>query len=388
MSTDRSVLFVTGIRSEYDLQAPVISAVERAGLSVGIVATGAHLSPMYGQTVHEIEKDGFPIVARLETLLNSDSRAARAKSAAIQLASLVDVIGTHRPDFLVAPTDREEALTVAIAGAYLRIPVVHIGAGDTADDGNVDNAVRHAVTKLAHLHMTTTERSAERVRQMGEEPWRVHAVGAPGLDRFLAVPRMPIRQVWEELGWQPAQDEFVLVIQHPIISDPVSAEDRMRTTLEAVDRSGAAALVSYPNSDPGSQAIIRAIDRHVEARPDRCFGYRNLPREIFVNLMRHARALVGNSSCGLIEAPSLGLPAVNIGPRQVGREHSVNVQFVSHEFAAIEKALTKALRDETYRAQVASTPNPYGDGRAGERIAGVLAKTDINDHLLNKLMTY
>src|ERR1035441_3403822 len=178
----RKVLVVTAIRSEYDILSTIIQALERHPLTEpGVVVTGAHLSPLYGYTVREIVADGFPIVGRIESLLNSDSSAGRIKSAAVQLSGLVDLFVQQQPAFVIAPMDREEAITVALAGAYMRIPVVHFGGGDTAEDANIDNAVRHAVTKLAHRQIVSSTRSAERVIRLGEEPWRVHVVGEPGL---------------------------------------------------------------------------------------------------------------------------------------------------------------------------------------------------------------
>lgn len=385
----RSVLFVTGIRSEYDILYSVMRAAQdHPDLTVELVVTGAHLSPMYGFTSREVERDGFPIVARIENLLNSDSPAGRVKSAAIQLSSLVDVFAQRQPTFVVAPMDREEAITVALAGAYMRMPVVHIGGGDTAEDGNIDNAVRHAVTKLAHLHMVTTPRSAERVIALGEAAWRVHVVGAPGLDRLLQVPDIPPDTLWRRLGYDPGDQPFALVIQHSIISDVEQAGELMRLTLESLVGLGLPAFVSYPNSDAGSQKIIAVIEAYAQRYPALLHKYQNLPRAEFVNLMRRAHVLIGNSSCGIIEAPLFHLPVVNIGPRQRGREHADNVQFVEHDMAHIQAAIQRAVFDAHYRQAVAGCTNPYGDGHAGERIAAILARCPLDARLTQKINAF
>ena len=385
----RKVLFVTGIRSEYDILYSVISAVQKkTDMEVGLVVTGAHLSPMYGYTVREIEKDGFPIIARIESLLNSDSAVGRVKSAAIQLSSLIDVFSQYCPSFVVAPMDREEAITVALAGAYMKIPVVHIGGGDTAADGNIDNAVRHAVTKLSHLHMVTTHSSAARVIALGEEPFRVHITGAPGLDRLVELPDMPAVDLWSRFGYDPEDKPFAVLIQHSIISDVERAGELMAITIESLVSLGLPAFVSYPNSDAGSQEIIEVIETYSKRYPGLFHKYKNLPRLEFVNLMRRAHVMVGNSSCGIIEAPLFHLPVVNIGPRQRGREHSKNVQFVEHEITQIRAAIRRAVFDEEYRRSVDQCVNPYGDGHAGERFADILAAVPIDEKLLFKRITY
>jgi GDP/UDP-N,N'-diacetylbacillosamine 2-epimerase (hydrolysing) len=385
----RKVLFVTGIRSEYDILYSVISAVQKhVDMEVALVVTGAHLSPMYGHTIDEVEKDGFPIIARLESLLNSDSAIGRVKSAAIQLSGLIDIFACYCPDFVVAPMDREEAITVALAGAYMQIPVVHIGGGDTADDGNIDNSVRHAVTKLAHLHMVTTKRSAARVIALGEEPFRVNVTGAPGLDRLVRLPEISNADLWGTLGYDPGDKPFAVLIQHSIISDVERAGELMATTIESLVSLDLPVFVSYPNSDAGSQKIIEVIETYSKRYPCLLHKYQNLPRLEFVNLMRRAHVMVGNSSSGIIEAPLFHLPVVNIGPRQRGREHTDNVQFVDHDIAQISTAIRRAVFDKEYRKSVGSCVNPYGDGHAGERIADILATIPINEELLAKRITY
>ncbi|MEQ9143860.1 MAG: UDP-N-acetylglucosamine 2-epimerase [Parvibaculaceae bacterium] len=389
MSTKtRSVMFVTGSRAEYDILFPVIEAVSAVPeLEPEIVVTGSHFARQFGLTVRDVEADGFPIVAKIDSLLASDSAAARAKSAAIQLQSLVDVAAHRDPDFLVVVGDREEAITTAMTGAYLDVPVVHIAGGDTADDFNVDNSVRHAVTKLAHLHMTASAGSAERVRKLGEEDWRVHQVGAPGLDRLVSEPVLAPACLWTKLGVRPVDGPYAVMIQHPLLPEMDQAEDQIRATLDALVASGLPAFISGPNSDPGNQGMAALIDAYT-AKHEQLVAYKNLSRPLYVNLIRHAAALVGNSSSGIIEAPLLKLPVVNVGSRQVGREHGGNVQFVGYDSAAIGKALHRAVFDEDYRAEVARADNPYGDGTAGRKICDILMKETDRRRLLEKRNTF
>jgi len=393
MSTERArkrrVLFVSAIRSEYDILSSVMRAVDaHPALEAELVVTGAHLSPRFGSTVDEVERDGFRIAAKLESLFDSDGRAARVKGAAVQLLGLAELCERTRPDFLFSPMDREEAITAALVGSYERIPVLHLGGGETADDGNVDNAIRHATSRLAHVHFATTEKSGERLLLSGEEPWRIHVVGAPGLDRVLEVPEMGDVELASRLGFDAMPRRFLMVIQHPIISEVEDAADQMRCTLSAVVSLGLPALVSYPNSDAGGHAIIRVVDEYAARHRDLLRAHKNLPREVFVNAMRRAAALVGNSSCGLAEAPLFRLPAVNVGRRQLGREHTSNVQFVAHDAAAIRAALERAVFDEEYRAEVATCESPYGDGHAGERIADIVSRLEIDERLLDKRLAF
>lgn len=389
MSTKtRSVMFVTGSRAEYDILFPVIEAVSAANeLEPEIVVTGSHLARQFGLTVRDVEADGFPIVGRIDSLLASDSASARAKSAAIQLQSLVDTVAHRAPDFLAVVGDREEAITTAMTGAYLDVPVVHIAGGDTADDFNVDNSVRHAVTKLAHLHMTASAGSAERVRKLGEEDWRVHQVGAPGLDRLVSEPVLAPACLWTKMGVRPVDGPYAVMIQHPLLPEMDRAEEQVRATLDALVASGLPAFISGPNSDPGNQGMAALIDAYT-AKHEQLVAYKNLSRPLYVNLIRHAAVLVGNSSSGIIEAPLLKLPVVNVGSRQVGREHGGNVQFVGYDSEAIGKALKRAVFDEDYRAEVARADNPYGDGSAGQKICDILVKETDRRRLLEKRNTF
>ena len=378
---------MTGSRSEYDILYAVMRAVDRhPDTAVRLVVTGAHLADLYGRTADQIALDEFPVIARIESLLNSDTAAGRAKSAGLQLLGLVDALAQHPPDVVVAMGDREEALTVAVSGAYLGIPIAHIGGGDHAEDANVDNSIRHAVTKLAHLHFVTTPRSAERVMRMGEESWRVHIVGAPGLDRLRSTESLSRESISRHLGFDAAARPLAVVIQHSISTEIAQAGAQMRATLEGLADLDVHAVVLYPNSDPGSHQIIAVVEEFV-ARYPHIRAYKHLPRPVFVNVLRHAAVLVGNSSCGIIEAPSFQLPAVNVGSRQVGREHAGNVLFVAPHPEQIQEAVRTALHDKEFLAQVRACQNPYGDGRAGERIAEILATVPLDDRLRCKRST-
>ena len=383
----RKILAVTGIRSEYDIMSSVFRAIaNHPVLELQLVVTGAHLSDAYGRSVNEIHEDGFVVADEIESLLNGDQASSRVKSMAIQLQGLVQTVSRVKPDILLVLGDREEAMTTALVGAYMNIPVAHIAGGDRVV-GNVDDHVRHAVTKLAHIHFVTNSESADRVSRLGEQPFRVFNVGNPGLDRLLEVPQIDSTALSASLGF-PIVDgaPLLMVIQHIISTEIDQAYDQMRITLEAVRELGLPTVLSYPNSDAGSQQMIKAI-REFESLPN-LYTAKNIPRLAFVNLMRRASCLLGNSSAGILEAPLLKLPVVNVGNRQQGRLHAGNVEFVAHDKLQIVQAVQRAVFNEKYRASVSACTNPYGDGKSSARIAEVLATIPLNDALLIKDITY
>jgi GDP/UDP-N,N'-diacetylbacillosamine 2-epimerase (hydrolysing) len=384
---NKLILGITGIRSEYDIMSSVFRAIHKhPKLALQLVVTGAHLSEAYGHTVDEIRKDGFDVVDEIESLLNGDEKSTRLKGLAIQLQGLVQTVARVRPDILLVLGDREEAMTTALVGAYMNIPVAHLCGGDRVI-GNVDDQVRHSVTKLAHLHFVTNSESAIRIARLGEQPFRIFNVGNPGLDRLLEVPPLSIDELSDRLGFSILSSEpFIMLIQHAISSESNQAYEQMKISMEAIRELGIKTIISYPNSDAGGQQMIRAIHEydsvpyiHVE---------KNIPQCEFVNLLRQTACLVGNSSAGILEAPLLKLPVINIGNRQRGRLHAENVQFIPHDKDEIIAAVNRAVYDPEYRKFVNDCTNPYGDGKSSCLIAEILAATSIDDALLIKDITY
>ena len=386
MKIKRRVLGISGIRSEYDMMSTVFRAiVAHPELDLQLIVTGAHLSEAYGHTVDEINSDGFVIAEEIESLLNGDQMSCRVKGLAIQLQGLVQAVARIKPDILLVLGDREEAMTTALVGAYMNIPVAHVGGGDRVI-GHVDDQVRHAVTKLAHLHFATNWESKDRLIHLGEQPFRIFDVGNPALDRLLEIPIIGPIELSQRIGFDISDEPFVVLIQHVVSSEIEHAYEQMKISLEAIQEIGVKAVLSYPNSDAGGQQIIRAI-HEFELSP-RLLISKNIPRIEFVNLLRNASCLIGNSSAGIHEAPFLRLPVINIGNRQRGRLHAENVQFVPHDKIQIVKALRRAIFDKDYRKTVFDCSNPYGDGKTSARIAEILASLEINDALLIKEITY
>ena len=384
--TKRRVLGITAIRSEYFLQRPILRAiVDHPELELELVVTGAHLSPLHGHTVKEIEADQFPIAARIENLIYSDRDAARLKGAATQLQVLAHVVDELRPDWLLVPADREESMTLALCGTYMNIATAHYAAGDRVV-GNADDMIRHAVSRLSHLLLTTHEQARERLIKAGEEQWRVHNVGHAGIDRLRTTAELSTSELANALGVKEIEDQFAVIIQHPLTSEIENAGSHMRETMAAALELGLHTFVSYPNSDPGSNQIIDVIEEH--RHDPRVSVFKNIPDREFVNLLRRATVLIGNSSLGLLEAPYLKLPVVNVGRRQSERHHSSNVFFVNADREAIVRQIRAVIDDDETKQKIRRCENPFGDGHTGERVAELLAATTIDEKLLNKDLSY
>lgn len=382
----RRIAVVTGIRSEYSLLYPLIKRIhESRSLDLKLFVTGAHLSKDFGYTVTEIENDGFSIEERIKSLVKSNTGAGRVKGAGIQLLGLIKAFQRVRPDIVIAAFDREEAITVALAGSYMNIPVAHVGAGDRVV-GNVDDYVRHAVTKLAHVHFAATENNRKRIIRMGEEPWRVHNVGNLGLDKYKMVQDIPVKRLKEILKFDITKRPLLVLIHNPLSTESNKAGRETRVIMRVIDRLKLQTVIINPNSDAGCHDIVKAINAYRSRKFIKIF--KNLPKEIFVNLMRYCDCLIGNSSCGILEAPLLRVPVVNIGMRQKGRQHAENVIFTDYNEKDIEGSIQKALYDRRFMEWVRRCKNPYGDGHATERIVKVLSGIKLDKDLLQKQITY
>ena len=377
------VVVVTGTRAEYGLLSSSMRAIEdRDDLVLDVVATGMHLSPQYGHTVDDVRADGFEVAREVPTLLDGDSGAAMAKSLGVGVSGMADALASLDPDVVLVLGDRGEAFAAGVAAAHTNVPVAHVHGGDSMVGAIIDDSIRHALTKFAHLHFPVTDRSAERVRRLGEEPWRVTTVGAPGLDAVLAGEYESPDDVRARFDL-PAGRPLALVVQHPLTTEPERAGEQMAATLDAVADLDVEPVVVYPNSDAGGRRMIAEI-----ASRDGLATFRSLPRPAYLGLLAAADVLVGNSSSGVIEAPSFDLPVVDVGPRQEGRERADHTLRVPHDRRAIRAAVERCLTDESFRERVATCDNPYDRGGAGERVAERLATVELDERLLRKRLTY
>lgn len=376
-ATPRRIAVISTSRADYGHLYWVLRALrERPAIDLRIIATGAHLAPGFGGTVSAFADDGFEVEAAPECLLDSDSDVGMAKSIGLATLSLADILGRLRPDLLLLIADRYEMLAPASVALALRIPIAHIEGGDVSE-GAIDDAVRNALTKMAHLHFVPTATARRRVLAMGEAAWRVHHSGAPSLDHLVRS-ELPDRSDLEhrlELVLDPAP---LVVAMHPVTlaDDPVADARALFDALGSVDRP---IVFCHPNADTGHAKILDAIRAFCTGRP-RARYFTNLAHLDYWALLSHAAALVGNSSSGIMETPSLALPCVNVGMRQDKRERAANIIDCTGELAAIREAIETAL-DPAFRASLDGMTNPYGDGNAGETIARVLAETPIDERL-------
>jgi len=374
----RRIAVVTTSRADYShLYWPLRELQAHPGVELGILALGAHLSPEFGNTVREIEKDGFPIVARIECLLSSDTDTGMAKTIGLATLSLADALTGWRPDLLLLIADRYEMLAPASVALALRIPIAHIEGGEVSQ-GAIDDAVRNALTKLAHLHFTSTPLARRRVIAMGEEPWRVHRAGAPSLDH-LRRSRLKSREELEQSLNLDLNQPTLLVAFHPVTihQDTTGEADAL---FDALAHQPGQILFVYPNSDAGSRSLIERTQAFAD---DRILTqiFVNLDAVAYWSLMRSVDALVGNSSSGIMEAASFALPAVNIGMRQQGRERAINVLDAAASTPAILRAIDRA-RSPEFRQSLLGMTNPYGDGHASGRIVDVLVNTPLDGLLV------
>jgi GDP/UDP-N,N'-diacetylbacillosamine 2-epimerase (hydrolysing) len=385
------VLALTAIRSEYDLLHPLLKAMhEDPVFDVGVIAAGAHLTKLHRHSVRLVEADGFRIAARIRNLRldrGANTTAGRVQSAARLLTGLSEVLTRENPDLLIYLGDREEPLMAAVAANYLGIPAVHIAGGDNAHPagGDVDEEARHATTKLSHLHLTMAPAHTRRILRLGEEPWRVRTVGNPGLDRLRLEPDVGVAELCRAAGGAAAAD-YLILIYHAVSSGLRTAPRELELCLRQCLDTGLEVFVGSPNSDPGFEDLLRVVHRF--SRNPQIHPYQNLPRSAFVRLLKGAKAVVGNSSMGLLEASFVGVPCVNVGQRQRGRLAGANVQFVDADPTVLRNALRKALTDRGYRARVRRAKSPYGDGFMVPRTLKILKSLPSRERLLAKAITY
>ena len=375
----RYVCYVTGTRADFGLMAGTLRRIGGdARFRLGVIVTGMHLSPLYGETVREIRASGLPVAGEVPSDVDSSTGEAMARGIATMLAGFTDVLHRERPDLVLLLGDRGEMLAGAIAAIHLGIPVAHIHGGERS--GSVDEPVRHAISKLSHLHFAATEAARERLVRMGEEPSRVWVTGAPGLDGMADLAHLDRSELCAEAGLE-ASRPVVLGVFHPVVNDPAPPGEQVRALLAAVRELGCQLMMLEPNSDAGAPDIRQALDE-VRGVPGITIRT-HLPRDRFVSWMSQCDAMIGNSSSGIIEAASFGTRVVNVGRRQNLRECGSNVTTVGNDVAAISAALAAALRAPRTR-----DPNVYGDGHAGERIVERLAGTVLDHALLAKCNVY
>jgi UDP-hydrolysing UDP-N-acetyl-D-glucosamine 2-epimerase len=376
----RKIAVVTTSRADYShLYWPLHDLSAREDVDLRIIALGSHLSPEFGRTIQEIEKDGFRISGRVECLLSSDSDVGMAKTIGVAMLSLSDLLGEMRPDLLLLIADRYEMLAPASVALALRIPIAHIEGGEISE-GAIDDAVRNALTMMSHIHFTSTLGARDRVISMGEEEWRVHRAGAPSLDHLRRQTLLTREQLASQLKLDLSQPTF-LVACHPvtIARDTLEEADALFAALETFPEQ---LLFCYPNADAGSRALIERTRAFLASRGGgRVFI--NLDALAYWSLIAQVDLLLGNSSSGIMESASFALPTVNIGLRQQGRERARNVVDAAADAQSIHDAVRLA-RSAEFRRSLLGMSNPYGEGFASETIVRVLTTVPLTRELLMK----
>jgi GDP/UDP-N,N'-diacetylbacillosamine 2-epimerase (hydrolysing) len=374
----RRILYLSGTRADFGLMASTLQRIHATpGLQVQVAATGTHLSAAHGNTITEVRASGLPVVAELPIDVLTRTGASMAIAIADVTRALTRLLESDRPDALLLLGDRGEMLAGAIAGLHVGVPVVHVHGGERS--GTVDEPVRHAISKLASYHFVAAEGAGERLRAMGEAQERIFVTGAPGLDGLLALADGSRADTLRALGLP--DHEFVLVVFHPVVQQAAQAAQQTRSVIEALNRVGLPVLWLEPNADAGSREILAALDE--QGLPPGSRRLAHLPRPLFVRALRHCAVMAGNSSSGIIEAASFGTPVVNIGNRQHLREHGANVVDVPAETGPIEQALRAQHAHGAWPRE-----NPWGDGRAGDRIAQLLARIPLDASVLEKTNSY
>ena len=374
----RTIAVITTSRADYGhLYWPLRDLSNHESVDLRIIALGPHLSPEFGNTIQEIEKDGFQIASRVECLVSSDTDVGMAKTIGVATLSLADLLGQMRPDLLLLIADRYEMLAPASVALALRIPIAHIEGGEVSE-GAIDDAVRNALTKMSHIHFTSTFAARERVIAMGEEDWRVHRSGAPSLDHLRRQVLLTREEVEHKLQLDLRQPT-ILVVYHPvtIARDTLQEADALFEALASLPDQ---LLFCYPNADAGSRALIERTKSFLANRT-RGQVFTNLDAVTYWSLLRHVEMLVGNSSSGIMETASFSLPTINVGLRQQGRERAINV--LDADPTAILEAVTKARTSE-FRRSLHGMTNPYGDGFASDTIVKVLTTVALSQELLMK----
>ena len=392
----RKIAVFTGNRAEYGLQYPILRAIAAdTRLEYDLLVGGAHLQQDFGKTLAEIENDGFKVYRQVKMEMREDTLFAAAQAIGTGILSLSQILDELRPDFMVVYADRYESFAAVITATQMNVPTAHVEGGDYTEGGALDDTVRHAMTKLAHLHFTTNEQAAKRVQRLGEEPWRIFNVGFPALDLVVAGLYSSPEEIVSEFGLDLGKP-IVVFCQHSVTTEFDKAVEQIGPSLDALAclaHDGCQIIITYPNNDAGGRRIIQQLHQLESRRIPNVQIIRSLGRFRFHGLLNvigrsGCGAFAGNSSAGIKETPAFGCPAVNIGSRQQGRLRANNVLDVPYDKESILAAIRRCIDDEQFRQQCQTCENPYGAGNAGPRIADVLATIPIDARLIQKKMTY
>ena len=378
----RKICVITGTRAEYGILKPLLREIEKSKkLKLILGVTGMHLLKKHGSSYKEIEKDKFNI---FKIPMYSEKNKSHAENLANGIKNMFKFLKTQKPDMLVIFGDRLEPLAATLAAHSLNIPISHISGGDKTDSGIIDESIRHSLTKFAHLHFPETKDSAKRIERMGEEKWRIYLPGALEIDSILQREKISKKDLFKKYNLNP-EKPLILCLQHPVNIENQTAGKQMKETISSLKELKIQTLLIYPNNDKGSEQMIKEIKKlkepFIQIRE-------NVEHSDYINFLSYSSVMIGNSSSGIVEAPSLKLPTVNIGSRNTGREHSKNVIYVAHNKKEIIKAIKKSIFSKRFKNQLRNVKNVYGGGDSATKITKVLENIPLNKKLLTKRITY
>ena len=396
MGDRRKVAIFTGNRAEYGLQKPIIQAIkDHPHLDYRLIVSGAHLDSNFGKTIEEIQNDGFEIYAEAKIGQVGNGRTFTSHSIGLIISEVAEILDRVDPDFMVVYADRFEGFAALVASSQMNIPTAHIEGGDLTEGGALDDSIRHAMTKLAHLHFATNSDSSRRILALGEEDWRVHTVGFPAIDLIMKGDFASPLEVKERLDIDFTRP-IVLFTQHSVTTEDILSSGQMEKSIDALRglaTGGTQIILTYPNNDLGSAEMINRIEHFSKESNPNVIVRPSLGRYLYHGVLALGRdplvkvVCVGNSSSGIKETPAFGCPTVNVGSRQEGRLRGENVIDVGYDAIQIRAAIERCLFDEEFRNQCRNGRNPYYLGGASSQIANVLSTIPIDQRLLRKRMT-
>ena len=384
------ILFIAGSRGEYGYIRPIIKEIIKDdNLEYEILVTNMHLLDKFGKTMNNFKKDGFTIDHKIYNTLDGYNNITMVKSLGIFLLQIPEILEKSNPDFILIAGDRGEQLMAAIAAAHMNIPVIHIQAGEKS--GNIDGQVRHSITKLAHIHLCSNQDAYDRVINLGEEKFRVFNVGAPLIDELLD-PSFRVPNIRKILDINNNKDIF-LIVNHSISEESERAGIQMKTILDSLEIFDVNKVFIMPNSDAGSLEIRKQLALKGNTNLDKQsyknnYVFYNLDRKVYISVLNESKIMIGNSSSGIMEAPTFHLPVINIGRRQIGRLQSKNVINVTqYKIKIIQEAIKKGISPQ-FKDSIKNIQNPYGTQSVSKNIIKIFKNIDINKKLLNKEITY
>ncbi len=376
----KNICVITGTRAEYGLLYWLMKEIKAdRELNLKVIATGMHLSPEFGMTYKQIEDDGFKIHKKIEMLLSSDTPIGISKSMGLGIIGFAEAFTDIKPDIVIILGDRFEIFSAASAAMVACIPIAHIHGGERSE-GAFDEAIRHAITKMSHLHFTATEEYARRIIQLGESPDRVFNVGALGMDNIKKLKLMSKTEFENSIGFKLGRKNLLITF-HPVTFEYLTAEKQFRALLNAIDGlKDTKFIFTKPNADSGGRIIAKMIDDYVRNNNNRAIAFTNLGQLRYLSALKFVNACVGNSSSGIIEAPAFKIGTINIGDRQKGRIRANSVIDCAPDRNSILNAIKKLYSDE-FQANLKNSDNPYGEGRTAEKIKKIIKEIDCSNIL-------